>query len=210
VDFQIKPDVVAPGVNVLSSIPLAYCGGASCWAFFQGTSMATPHLAGSAAVLRSFYPDWSSAIIRSAIVNTANRHVLKDWVVGAPLTDVDVVGSGREDLLAAVNASVALDPVSVSFGGVPTGSGQTQPFSVTLTSLRGVAVTYSLAILGGDLEVSYSVSPSSITLQPGASGTVNVIMSAVKGAALGPHEGMLTLSSGGTEVAHAGIQTWIK
>jgi subtilisin family serine protease len=210
VDFRIKPDVVAPGVNVLSSIPLAYCGGASCWAFFQGTSMATPHLAGGAAVLRSFYPEWSAAEIRSAIVNTANRHVLKDWVVGAPLNDVNIVGTGREDLLAAVNASVALDPVSISFGGVPTGSGQTQPFAVMLTSLRAVAVTYSLGILGGDPDVSYSVSPSTITLQPGGTGTVTVTMSAVKGAALGLHEGIVTLSNAGTEVAHAGILTVIK
>lgn len=210
VDFRIKPDVVAPGVNVLSSIPLAYCGSASCWAFFQGTSMATPHLAGSAAVLRWLYPDWSSAEIRSAIVNTANRHVLKDWVVGAHLGDVNVVGAGREDLLAAVNASVALDPVSVSFGAVPDGSGQSQPFAVTLTSLRGTTMTYSLAILGGDPNVSYSVSPATITLAAGGSGVINVTMSAVKGAALGFHQGMLTLTSGGAEVAHAGILTLIK
>ena len=52
VDFRVKPDVMAPGVNVLSSIPVRFCGGAPCFAFFQGTSMATPHLAGSAAVLR--------------------------------------------------------------------------------------------------------------------------------------------------------------
>src|SRR5205823_9885279 len=44
VDFRVKPDAVAPGVNVLSSIPVSFCGGAPCFAFFQGTSMATPHL----------------------------------------------------------------------------------------------------------------------------------------------------------------------
>jgi hypothetical protein len=51
VDFRVKPDVVAPGVNVLSSIPVSFCGGVPCFAFFQGTSMATPHLAGSAAIV---------------------------------------------------------------------------------------------------------------------------------------------------------------
>ena len=49
----IKPDVVAPGVNVLSSVP----GGG--FAFFNGTSMATPHLAGAAAVVKSQHTDWS-------------------------------------------------------------------------------------------------------------------------------------------------------
>src|SRR5439155_3522525 len=53
VDFRVKPDVVAPGVNVLSSIP------GNRWAFFQGTSMATPHLAGSAAVVIGAHPTWS-------------------------------------------------------------------------------------------------------------------------------------------------------
>jgi minor extracellular serine protease Vpr len=47
VDFRVKPDAVAPGVNVLSSQPAHACAVPPCWAFFQGTSMATPHLAAS-------------------------------------------------------------------------------------------------------------------------------------------------------------------
>jgi minor extracellular serine protease Vpr len=73
VDFRVKPDVVAPGVNVLSSIPHQFCGTPPCFAFFQGTSMATPHLAGSAAVVHGQHADWSAAEVRSAIVNTADR-----------------------------------------------------------------------------------------------------------------------------------------
>src|SRR5438128_9575090 len=77
VDFRVKPDVVSPGVNVLSSIPAAFCVAPPCWAFFQGTSMATPHLAGSAAVVIGQHPDWSAAQVRSAIVNTADQGVIK-------------------------------------------------------------------------------------------------------------------------------------
>ncbi len=76
VDFRVKPDVVAPGVNVLSSIPQQFCDAprpGGCFAFFQGTSMATPHLAGSAAVrARQAHPDWPAWAVRSAIVNTAD------------------------------------------------------------------------------------------------------------------------------------------
>src|SRR5205085_12351693 len=54
-DLLIKPDATSDGVNVLSSITCVgkaiTCGGEGSWAFFSGTSMATPHLAGSAAVL---------------------------------------------------------------------------------------------------------------------------------------------------------------
>lgn len=210
VDFRIKPDVVAPGVSVLSSIPISYCGGAPCFAFFQGTSMATPHLAGSAAVVRWLHPDWSAAQIRSAIVNTADDNVLRNYINGAPDTLVNVVGAGREDLLSAVNATLALDPVSVSFGGVPYGSGQTQPFTVTLNNLGASPATYSLATSGGDSSVAYSVSPSTLTLMPGQSAAITVIMSAVKDAALGEHQGKLTISSSGAEVAHAAVYTLIK
>src|SRR5439155_3971020 len=109
VDFRVKPDVVAPGVNVLSSIPHQFCASPPCFAFFQGTSMATPHLAGSAAVVIGQHPAWSAAQVRSSIVNTADRGVLKNYQTAAPETNVNIIGAGRENLLSAVGAHVALD-----------------------------------------------------------------------------------------------------
>src|SRR6059058_5475871 len=63
VDFAVKPDVTSVGVNVLSSItcvgkPAGCPGDGSGWAFFSGTSMSTPHIAGSAAVLLNINPSW--------------------------------------------------------------------------------------------------------------------------------------------------------
>ncbi len=210
VDFRIKPDVVAPGVSVLSAIPVAYCGGDPCWAFFQGTSMATPHLAGSAAVVRWLHPDWSAAHIRSAIVNTADKGVLKNYVTGAAELDFNVTGAGRENLLSAANASIALDPVSVSFGGVPSGSGQTKRFNVRLNNISGQAATFSTAIGTGAGGVTYSVSPASVHLAAGAGTTIIVTMSAEKGAAVGGHQATLTISSGGSPVAHAAVFTLVQ
>lgn len=211
VDFRVKPDVVAPGVNVLSSIPHQFCDAPPCFAFFQGTSMATPHLAGSAAVVRGQHPTWSAAQVRSAIVNTADLGVLKDYQTGAQIvTDVNITGAGRENLLSAVNASVALDPVSVSFGAVPSGSGQTNSFVLTLTNLTGGTQTVGVAVGVGGGGVNYSVSPSSLSLPAGGSGTVTVTMSADRGAAGGDHSAWLTVSLGGAEVAHAAVYTLIK
>jgi len=209
VDFRVKPDVVAPGVNVLSSIPVSYCGGDPCFAFFQGTSMATPHLAGSAAIVRQQHPDWSAAQVRSAIVNTADQGVLQPSGPGASATDVNIIGAGRENLLSAVNATVALDPVSISFGAVPSGSGQTQTFTLTLTNITASTQTFTVAIGAGG-GVGFSIPASSLTLVAGASGTVTVTMSADKGAAFGDHQATLTVSSGGTEVAHAAVYVFIK
>jgi minor extracellular serine protease Vpr len=210
VDFRIKPDVVAPGLNVLSSIPVAFCGGDPCWAFFQGTSMATPHLAGSAAIVRQQHSNWSAAQVRSAIVNTADQGVLKNFLTGALETDFNVTGAGRENLLSAVNAKVALDPVSVSFGAVPAISGQTLSSNVTLNNLDSNTRTFSFTVGAGSGGVSYAVSPSSISLDAGASGTVTVTMSARKGAAGGGHQALLTVNSGGSEVAHAAVFTFVK
>jgi minor extracellular serine protease Vpr len=211
VDFRVKPDVVAPGVNVLSSIPVSFCDGAPCFAFFQGTSMATPHLAGSAAVVRGQHPDWSAAQVRSAIVNTADQGVLRDFQTGTQIVaDVNITGAGRENLLSAVNAFVALDPVSISFGAVPSGSGQTQTFALVLTNLSGSTQTFNVAVGAGSGGVAFSASPSLLNLTAGASGAVTVTMSADNGAGSGDHQATLTVSNGGIEIAHAAVYTLIK
>lgn len=215
VDFRVKPDVVAPGVNVLSSIPAAFCdttvdtGG--CFAFFQGTSMATPHLAGSAAVVRGAHPDWTAAQVRSAIVNTADQGVLKKSSnASASETDVNIIGAGRDNLLSAVGAWAALDPVSVSFGAVPSGSGQTLSYVVTLTNISGSSHTFDLAVGAGGGGVAYSLGTPSLTLGAGASGSFTVWMVAAKGASAGGHSATLTVRVGGTERAHAAVYTLIK
>jgi minor extracellular serine protease Vpr len=210
VDFRVKPDVVAPGVNVLSSIPHQFCATPPCFAFFQGTSMATPHLAGSAAVVRQQHPTWSAAQVRSAVVNTADQDALKTFQTASPQSDVNVIGTGRENLLAAVGARVALDPVSVSFGAVPFGSGQSRSVAVTVTNL-GASGSFSLTVADVTSSgVSFAVSPSTLTLGAGESGTALVTMNAAKGAALNDHQATLSLSSGGVEVAHAAVYTLVK
>jgi subtilisin family serine protease len=213
VDFRVKPDVVAPGLSVLSSIP-GDCGPLGCWAFFQGTSMATPHLAGSAAVVKGQHDGWSAAQIRSAIVNTADQGVLKHSTIppaaGTPETDVNIIGAGRDNLLSAVGAKVGLDPVSVSFGSVPSISGVTKTFNVTLTNLSGSAANFSLSVGSSTgTGVSYAITPN-VSLGAGVSGTATVTMTSSKGASAGGHQAKLTVSSSGSEVAHAVLFTYIK
>jgi subtilisin family serine protease len=212
VDFRVKPDVVAPGVNVLSSVPANACAEPPCWAFFQGTSMATPHLAGSAAVVHGQHPDWSAAQIRSAIVNTADQGVLKDFQSGtSTVTDVNVVGAGRENLLSAVGAVAALGPVSISFGAVPAASGGTGSATVTVTNLSGSTATFTFAVdPASGTGVSFAVSTSAMTLGPGESGTLTLSMHAAKRAGAGDHQAYLRVSSGGAEVAHAAVFVFAK
>lgn len=211
VDFRVKPDVVAPGVNVLSSIPHAFCAAPPCFAFFSGTSMATPHLAGSAAVVRQLHPAWSAADVRSAIVNTADRGVLRNYLTAAPQNDVNINGAGRENLLAAVSAKVGLDPVSLSFGAVASGSGQTRRMTVTLTNLSGGSQTYALGISGQPANgVAFSVDQPAVTVAAGAKVDVTVTMSASKGASVGGKQAYLEISAAGGIIAHAALFTLVK
>jgi minor extracellular serine protease Vpr len=210
VDFRIKPDVVAPGVNVLSSIPHQFCATPPCFAFFQGTSMATPHLAGSAAIVRWAYPDWSAAQIRSAVVNTADQGVLKKSTSTALEPNVQIIGAGRENLQSAVNAAIALDPVSISFGAIPSGSGQTQSVAVTVTNLDTVSANLTFVVGAGDSSVAYSLSPASATVAAGGSAIVTVTANAAKGGAPGNHQAKFAVSGAGGELAHAAVYTLIK
>jgi len=214
VEFRVKPDVVAPGVNVLSSQPAWACTQTtpSCWAFFQGTSMATPHVAGSAAVVIDQHPDWTSADVRSAIVNTAARGVLKDTATGRTVVDnPNVVGAGLENLHHAVMASVSLDPVSLAFGGVPSGSGQGRTGEFVVKNLTSGTATFTFAVddpfAGG---ITYTVSPASVTLGPGQTATIEVRMANPRGTTQRDDWAWLEVSMNGAEVAHAALYTRTK
>ena len=211
VDYRIKPDVMAPGVNVVSSIPRSFCGGAPCFAFFSGTSMASPHLAGSAAIVRQQHPDWTAAQVRSAIVNTADRGVVRSLDGASIVRDANQVGTGRENLAKAVAATVALAPVSLSFGSVPSGSGQVLQGSVTLTNLTVAAQTLSLSIVESmGAGVTFSLPSGAVTLAPGASQTVDVGMAAARGTSAGHKQAVLQVSAGGQPVANAMLYVLVK
>jgi subtilisin family serine protease len=100
----IKPDITAPGVNVLAGATPEPNDG-SFGGYFQylsGTSMSTPHIAGIAALLREAHPDWTPAMIKSAMMTTARRNVWKED--GVTKADPFDFGSGH------VNANSAVDP----------------------------------------------------------------------------------------------------
>lgn len=73
----LKPDVTAPGVNILAGFTPDAANAASGenFAFLSGTSMSTPHVAGVAALLLQAHPDWTPAAIKSALMTTARQDI---------------------------------------------------------------------------------------------------------------------------------------
>ena len=212
VSARIKPDAVAPGVNVLSSIPHQFCDASPCFAFFQGTSMASPHLAGSAAVLLGQHRSWTPQDVQSALTNTAERHVLRDSTAQAMVTSradsVQVQGGGLENLQAATRSTLTLDPVSTSFGTVPAGAGRTKTIAVTLTNRAATSVTLTptLSDVVTANGVAFSVPASLVTIGAGRSVSLPVTVTTAKQAATGPSSAYLVLTNGaGAEVAHAAL-----
>lgn len=167
--FLVKPDVTAPGVNVYSSV---FNGQ---FAFFQGTSMSTPHVAGAAALLLDLHPGWSPADVKSALVNTAKRPVF-DHVTGTNPVGVLTRGGGRIDMDAANAIPLTFDPASVSFGlfrgNVPVSAAR----DISVLNVAGSSQTCSVTITGSSAAAMVTASTSSITLSPGGTTTLTLTL----------------------------------
>jgi minor extracellular serine protease Vpr len=106
---------------------------------------------------------------------------------------------------------VALDPVSLSFGAAPSGSGQTRRMTATLTNLSGGSQTYALSISGQPANgVAYSVNQPSVTVAAGAKSDVTVMMTTSQGASVGGKQAYLEITTADGIIAHAALFTMVK
>jgi len=108
VSLALKPDVTAPGVNILSSVP-AHDG---TWQLLDGTSMAAPHVAGAAAVLLQRHPSWTVAQVKSALVSTGNAVLGRSGREVSPTRE----GGGMIWMPRADQPLVFAQPSDFSFG----------------------------------------------------------------------------------------------
>ncbi|EER91799.1 subtilisin-like protease SBT1.7 [Sorghum bicolor] len=121
----LKPDILAPGLNILAAWPPALSetettssssGGSGRFNIISGTSMATPHISGVVALVRSVHPDWSPAAIKSAILTTSDE---ADSNGGAILDEQHGKAGGHATGAGHVNPTRAADPGLVYDIGVP-------------------------------------------------------------------------------------------
>jgi len=178
-----KPDISAPGVNIYAGTDPA----SGDYQFMSGTSMATPHVTGSAALIRSVHPDWTVPEVKSALMMTATNTngVLEDGLT--PWT-VDDVGSGRVDLTQAALAGLTMDETFANFlAADPATAGDAKTLNLPL--LRNMTCNPNctwtrtfknrLATPGNwnitsvhDTTFAVTITPSSFALAPGATQSV--------------------------------------
>ena len=150
VSVQLKPDVSAPGVDILSSVPARE----GSWSGFSGTSMAAPHIAGAAALLQQRHPTWTPEQVKSALAQTGTP-------IGQP-GDIRPVreGGGLVDLQKADAPLIFARPSNLSFGLVRRGASSTR--NVTIEDAGGGAGGWTVTVeqQRADASVSIVVPPT--------------------------------------------------
>lgn len=141
-DSVLKPEISAPGVDIFA----AKMGGGDTGTSMSGTSMAAPHIAGVAALMKEAHGNWTVEQIKAAMMNTA---VDLDW--GLEDTDIPLQGAGRVDALRSVMTEALAvgdsNLVSLSWGLIESNEDTfTSEKTVTLYNYSGEEKTYDITI----------------------------------------------------------------
>ncbi len=161
----LKPDIAAPGTSILSAASPDADGGD--FGFKTGTSMASPHVAGAAAIMKQLKPDWSAVDIKTALMSTAQTDGIKDDDNMSAATPF-AMGAGRMDLAAAANAVLTFDKGSIAIDSCVTEC----TFTRTVHNKSDEATTWTLSAMADGAAVT--VMPSTLELEAGASAEFTV------------------------------------
>ncbi|MGQ0834014.1 MAG: S8 family peptidase [Gammaproteobacteria bacterium] len=216
----LKPDVSAPGVDILASVAPPGTADRN-FDLMSGTSMSSPHVAGAAALLKDLHPDWSPMMIKSALMTTGS-----DLISGA---NVFHQGAGHIDLTKAGNPGLVYDSGSADWIRFICGTGQltgslcttfgtidpsdlnqasiaigdlagAQTITRTVKNVGSASETYTAAV-SGLTGLTVVVNPSTFTIAPGASQTYTVAFTRTTAALAAYTTGFLTWNgSGGHKV----------
>ena len=213
-----KPDVTAPGIQILAGatpVTATNAGGPSeLFQSIAGTSMSSPHVAGSGALLAALHPDWTPGQIKSALMTTARTAGVTKSDGSAPFDAFDA-GSGRVDLGAAASPGIVFDVAGADYLAHAADLQNTNYPSVfypdfpgvgsvsrTARDTLGVSTAWRLTTTSpADFEISV---PKSITVPPNGSASFDIGLDASNVPVGQTRFGTITLrqSKGGTRVLH--------
>ncbi|WP_077329336.1 S8 family serine peptidase [Virgibacillus siamensis] len=183
VNWDLKPDVSAPGTNILSTVPGGYME-------LQGTSMAAPHVTGTVALIKEAHPKWTTAQISGALKTTAQR--IKHH--GKPISPI-VQGMGEIQPKAAINTTSILYNPLLSYGKI-TSYKQSKTIHLKIENTSSHGQQYTFNIPKKQQGITWQL-PLSFTIPKGETRTVPVELS-INSSLLGKgiHQGWLTLKQG--------------
>ncbi len=188
----IKPDVTAPGVQILAGhtpTPETSAEGPQ-GEYFQaiaGTSMSSPHTAGSAVLIKALHPTWTPGQIKSALMTTATTNVVKEDLT-TPADPFDL-GAGRIALAPAGNpgltfdetaarmAAIGGDPLQTLNLNIPSLNAPIMPGSITTTRVAKNVTTRSQSYrvtATAPAGSSITVSPTAFTVGAGKTVTLKI------------------------------------
>ena len=191
----LKPDISAPGQQIMAGTTPTTFGAAPPGNLFQviaGTSMASPHVAGTAALLAALHPTWSAGQIKSALEATARTAGVTKEDGSTPADPFDV-GSGRVDLTRAGDPGLTFDETATRFASsastpldridinTPSVNAPTMPGVITTTrtawNTTGSNLTFKVTT-EAPTGASISVSPRSFAVGPGRGVSLAITISA--------------------------------
>ncbi|HTE56793.1 MAG TPA: S8 family serine peptidase, partial [Kofleriaceae bacterium] len=203
-DAAVKPEITAPGVAIAAAravgTPLG--DGNPVDDFYtrvSGTSMATPHVTGAAALVAQQHPDWRAPEIKAALMGSA---LPGDGIA------IHEQGSGRVDVGQAIAQTVLALPPNLVVGSVAWPHDDDEPIAKTLTyrNLGGAAVDLTVSVDGvgpdgGPAPTGmFTVAPESVAVPPGGEASVTVTVDTRGDGPDGGYLGMVVASGGGLDV----------
>ena len=171
-DSALKPDITAPGVSIFSTQNGSGNGGLT----LSGTSMASPHVTGVAALMREAHPAWAVPDIKQAIVNTADPARVADYALSHAGTGlVQPARSTKSQVIASVDD----DPlaVSVNYGFAELASDFTQKKTITLRNNGATPARFIVTPTRSEGSAhSVNLDVSSVTIAAGGKASVKVTL----------------------------------
>lgn len=184
--WAIKPDVVAPGVAIDSTVPGGYLS-------LQGTSMAAPHVAGACALIIQAHPNWNPEQIKAAIMNTAKVLADEQQIRLKP----NEQGTGRINIKDAIEAEVLIYPGSLTFGQYKKNNPRTektQKITIDNQSNRDQTITFQQP--KNKTGIQWKL-PTSVTVKKGGKRNVEISLDLTPSRMKqGIHQGWLQLNQG--------------
>jgi subtilisin family serine protease len=190
----LKPDVTAPGDQILSSTLPEFAGDE--YAVLGGTSFSAPHVSGAAALLVQRHPSWTAPQVKSALMSTAGP-AFGDTSLTQEAS-VLIQGAGLVSVGTADRPLIFTDPQSLSFGYLPANAANasSKAVSVTVSDAGNGAGTWTTEIQAQVASNGATVEAAPVTLASGGSAVVQVVARVSASAVAGDNFGFVLLRRG--------------